>query len=49
MVGEHVQFVLRGGGQPLYLTPGDHEVLGGGDVVPDLPPGEADSRWQVGL
>ena len=46
--GEQVQFVLRGGGQPLYLAVGDQEVLGGGDVTL-LRGGEADSSFRTWL
>src|SRR3954465_10097364 len=46
--GDQVQYVFRGGGQPLHLTLGDHEVLGGGDMTV-LPGREGDSSFRAGL
>src|SRR4051812_47455222 len=46
--GEQVQFVFRGGGQPLYLAVVNQEVLGGVDVTV-LWGGEADSSFRTRL
>src|SRR3954466_12203945 len=45
---ERVQFVLWGGGHPLYLALGDQDVLGGEDVTV-LMEGEADSSFGTRL
>src|SRR3954467_150081 len=46
--GDQVQFVFQGAGEPLYLAPGDQEVLWRVDVTV-LGGGEADSIYWAGL